>query len=155
RLPSRVKAAGALLLSRNSDLVQEALVVAPALTDFNEQAQIDMAVQEHLDIAPRRAPNLLQLRARSPDNDRTPLWLLPPYHTIDAGDGITLLPAFGRNCGDIRDLLAGQLQHLFADDFGHHQPLRLIGERVIRKESWPRRQGLEQPVDEQFNAVPC
>ena len=115
---------------------------------LDEQLKKDLRVQQPLDLQTRRRADLLQRASLLADQDG----LLPIALAVDGGSDAgqlrALLVLFDQHGGRVRDFLLGDQQHLLANQFGHQEALRLVGDLIFREVARTFRQSLDDGVQQ-------
>src|SRR5471030_800415 len=105
--------------------VEKGALFPPARFHAHMQIQIDLGPEEFFHFVAGQSADLFQHGAPGPDHDGLLPVALHPDGGIDARDLGRLFPLVHHHRHRVRHLLPGGQQHLFANQFGRQESLRL------------------------------
>src|SRR6476660_7842322 len=111
-------------LALYAEFVEGAFVIAPVFAHFDEEAEKDMATEQFFDVAAGGGADLFQARAAFANAYGAMRRALDINQTVDARQVFGFFPAFGDDRRDVRNLVAGRCENLFAHQFGGDSALR-------------------------------
>src|SRR5205085_10217073 len=98
-------------LAANAEFVEGALVVAPVLAHFDEEAQKDVATEQLFNVAARTGADLFQARAAFADDDGAMRRPFDIDQTVDARQVCGLFPGFSDDRRDVWNPVAGRFDN--------------------------------------------